>query len=152
MPTWLKWTLIAVGAICVLAVVVSFFHDAEDKRDLAFSEVMAAGRAGDLERIEVHGRGMDVRLHDEPDEFMSRLGSSTDLIAALEAEGIIVGGTDGVEVEFERGSSGGEWIIWIINIIIPVAFLVVTYVAVRNAVREGFRRGSGDEAAARDES
>lgn len=142
MPRWLKWVLIVMGGIAVLAVVLSFFRSADESdQEIKFSEVLAAGRNGDIERIEVYGTSLDITFVGERDEWQSRMGLDTDLVAALEAEGITVGGTDGIEVDFGSTSVGLDGLSPFINFVPLILFVVIFYYSIRNAVREGFRQG-----------
>jgi hypothetical protein len=147
MPGWLKWTLIGLGAVAVLAIFVSFFRADTEHRDVSFAEILNAGRSGTLERIEVRGRQLDVTFTNESDEFESRIGANVDLVAALQAEGIAIGGADGVEIEFESSANWGGFLPLFLNFLPLVAFLFVMYFVLRNAVREGMRRAREDERA-----
>jgi hypothetical protein len=132
--------------LLLLAIVVSFFRAPSDEDDeMSFSDVLAAGRAGEIRRIEMHGNDLEITTRDG-DERVSRVGGDVDVRAALSDEGIALGGTNGIEFEFAHAASD-EWLFWIFNLGIPAIFLAVTYYAVRNAVREGIRRGSGEIAA-----
>lgn len=147
MPKWFKWVLIVLGVIAIIAVVLSFVRSPdESEREITFSEMIAAGREGDIERIEVNGTRLDITLAGERDEWQSRMGRETDLVAALESEAIAVGGTNGVEVGFGRDSFGSSWWSLTINFVPLIMFVTILYFVLRNAVREGIRRADRDAA------
>ncbi len=144
MPRWLKVVLVVLGAIALFAFVLSFFGSTDDSdREITFSEMIAAGREGDIERIEIYGARLEIKIVGDPDEWQSHMGFDTDLSAALAAEDIEVGGDSGIELDFSGDSSGAAWVLKVLDFL-PLVILVAFYYAIRNAVREGIRRADRD--------
>jgi hypothetical protein len=104
------------------------------------SAMLAATREGGVRRIEVHGRELEVTMA-SGDEVTSHIGRNTDLTAVLAAEGVAIGGATGLELEFDRPSEWGGFLPLIINFLPLLVFVAVFYYTIRNAVREGMRRG-----------
>jgi hypothetical protein len=125
-----------VVALLVIAVVVSFFRGEDQRTSLAFSDVVEAGRIGELEEIEVRGNTLHVRLRDSATLYESRVGDDVDLVAALREEGVTLGtAPDSVQVEYRAPTAFGTWAGLAINLLFLVPFGLVMYFAVLFALR-----------------
>ena len=133
---WLKnkWIWIGIGSVSALAVVVSFFRDAETSESIPFSDVMELAREGDVLWIEVRGNGLTV-LTVDGETYASRVSDGAEVIPALQADGVEVGGEGSVVVSYVDPPAYGNWVALAVNLLFCVAVGVAIYVAVRLAIR-----------------
>ena len=103
-----KWPLVSVGAVLLLiAVVYSFFGRSEEKPKLALSEVLTRAKQGDVMEIDVSGDRLTVTMVDG-EEYRSRKELDSNIIDVLQANGVEVGGEDGVVVDVHASTSALE--------------------------------------------
>jgi cell division protease FtsH len=120
--------------VAVIAIVVSFFRDGEDTKSMTFSEVIAEAKADNIQSIEVSGQNLSVVKRDTPDEtFKSRIGENTDLEEIFRAEGVQVGGAEGVEIKYKSPSGFGNWFGILINLLPLLIFGAIFIFLMRQA-------------------
>jgi len=138
---WLgkKRVWIPLVILVVAFVVVSFFRGGEEERSIAFSDVIAAGRSGTLEKIDVYGHRVDVRLRGESRTYSSTVGSDTDVTRALQEAGVTIGGATPASVTIEYHDPRYAWVQWIVWIISIALVGAVVYFAVFFAMRRSRR-------------
>ena len=146
LPGWAQTVIAVFGVLLLCAIVLSFFRagDTEDE-DVPFSTVVKMARDGEIERIEVRGRRLEIDTTASEDVVFSRVDHNVDVVAVLAAAGVTIGGDDGVELEYERLSQWGGFFPLFINFVPPLVVILIFYFTVRNAVREGFRRAREDD-------
>ena len=130
--------------VAVLAFVVAMALSSSEEEDQSlFSDVLAMARSGDVARIESRGRELDITLRDGT-ELESRREMTLDLVAALERNGVTIGGEEAASVEVQfKGGSGTSWVVSLLFSLGPfIAFVIIVYYAVRNAVRAGIGAGT----------
>ena len=132
-----KYIWIPLGLILVAAFVASFFAEEAPTTNLAFSEVIAAGRDGKLQSVAVDGKNLVVRMRGDNVDYRSRIDSGTDVVRALQEGGATVGGTGAgaVTVEYKGTSTVSAWFgigLWVFSFLL---FGGVVYVAVLFATR-----------------
>jgi ATP-dependent Zn protease len=132
--------------VLLLAIGVSLFRTDSDTSTVSFSTMLDDAKVGQIERIDVNGENLRVYLSDRPDDvaYRSRLGD-TDLIAALQAEGVAITGPDSVDVRFKSPPAFGNWIALFISCVPLILFAVILYFTVRAAVRHGMREARKDQ-------
>lgn len=97
------------AAALVIAAVVGGCRSGGDHRDITFTEVIDAGRAGALQRVEVDGASLRVRLRDDRADYRARAPAGTDGAAALQDAGVTLGDGSGGTVELTYGGHGRDW-------------------------------------------
>ena len=97
--------------VAVVAIVFSFFRGGDSSKNLTFSEVVAAGREGKLQSIEVSGQSLNVKLRNDTTKYNSRIGSSTDIEKVLGDNGVTIGGTGdkSIDIKYKEPSQWGAW-------------------------------------------
>ena len=101
--------------IAVIAIVVSFFRQGDDPESLDFSQVVAAARDKNVEKIEVNGQSLKVDLRSDDKDYKSRIGKNVDLEQNLRDENVQIGGDGGVEVKYKNPSPFGNWLGLLLN-------------------------------------
>ncbi len=98
--------------VAVVAIVFSFFRGGDSSKNLTFSEVVAAGREGKLQSIEVSGESLNVKLRNDTTKYNSRVGKSTDVEKVLGDNNVTIGGTGdkSIEIKYKEPSAYGNWI------------------------------------------
>ncbi len=121
--------------IAVIAIVFSFFRGGDSTKNLSFSEVVAAGREGRLESIEVSGQTLNVNLKNDPQKYKSRVGKSTDVEQVLGENGVTIGGdTDkSVDIKYKSAPAFGNWINLLINFLPIIVFGAILIFMMRQA-------------------
>jgi cell division protease FtsH len=97
--------------VAVVAIVFSFFRGGGSSKNLTFSEVVADGRAGTLQSVEVSGQSLTVKLKSDPATYDSRIGSGTDLEKVFSDNNIQIGGSGdkAVDIKYKEPSQWGAW-------------------------------------------
>jgi hypothetical protein len=137
--TWQKWAIVISAPVLLFLIAISFFRQGDDERSLTFGEVILLAREDQVEAIDVYGTRLDVKIRGDDVEFRSRIGRSTDVVAALDRNEVPVG-AGGVDLDFHGPSPAANWVGLLIYCGVLGAFLVAMYFVVRNAVHEGLRR------------
>lgn len=78
---------------------------------MTWDEVLTAGRAGNLQSIEISGEQLEdlkVRLRNDTNEYRSHVDPGTDVEKVLLDNGIALGGIAPNSVEIKYRGSGGE--------------------------------------------
>ena len=98
--------------VAVVAIVFSFFRGGDSAKNLTFSEVVAAGREGKLQSIEVSNQNLSVKLKNDATKYTSRVGKSTDVEKVLGDNGVTIGGSGdkSAEIKYKQPSAYGNWI------------------------------------------
>lgn len=138
------------GVVFVTAIVFSFFKSdpSSSRTDLDISDVIAAGRAGAIDHIDVARNNLDVYFKNDATRYESHVGSNVEIVLLLESAGVTVGGSgaDDVRVHYREGTGPtaafGIPVAGILVLII--VFVGLLYFMIRNGVREGARRGRAD--------
>ena len=130
--------------IVAASLVLSFFRGGEDTNSMDFSDVIAAGREGRLDRIEVSGSTVDVHPRGDAQVYHASIGSNTDVTKILQDAGVKVGGSsqDSVRVGYKSASALANWISMAISLVPIVLVWAFLYYGVRNAVSAAIRRAS----------
>jgi hypothetical protein len=129
---------VLIGLLILAALFLSFFRAASDHKSMPFSDVVQAGRSGNLQSIVVHGTRLDVRLKNDSTEYRSAIADQTDLPQVLEDNGITIGGSSPNAVSLKYGSSRSLTpALW------PIIGLLIVLVFVFYAGRWSNRTGSG---------
>ncbi len=120
--------------VAVIAIVVSFFKQGGDSKDLTFSEIVAEARDGNLQKLEINNQSLKVTLKDQPDEtFKSRIGKNVDVEKNLRDEGVEIGGPNGVEVKYKSPSQFGGFLPLLINFLPLIVFGAILIFMMRQA-------------------
>ena len=138
LPVAVRWIGAIVLGIAVLAIIVSFFRDADEVHGTSFASFMDSAKAGDFERIEVSGRTV-TGVSPTGDELEAKIGGSTDVALLLEMNDVPVG-VDGVDLVYNDASSTGAWFAIAFNAFVFIVLAIVMYFAVSRGVAAGFRR------------
>jgi cell division protease FtsH len=120
--------------VAVIAIVISFFRSGDSTKNLAFSDVVAAGRDGQLKSIEVSGQTLNIEKKDGT-KYTSRVGNSTDVEKVLQDNGVqLGGGTDkSVDVKYKSPSAYGNWVGLLINFAPILVFGAILIFMMRQA-------------------
>lgn len=59
---WLKWPIIGVAAIAIVAILVAFFRDATEEERVGLGTIMDLARSGEVQYLEVHDRSVSAFL------------------------------------------------------------------------------------------
>jgi hypothetical protein len=141
--SFFRWTAAIVVGVMILAIIVSFFRDAEpEDGTIPLSTMLDMARVGEVERLEVSGDRIEVFTIDDG-EFVAYAGM-VDVAELLERNDVEIGGPgQGVILEFTGYDPAFEWmwalVAWLIGAVI-IAFFI--YHAVKRAVRAGMRDAS----------
>ena len=102
--------------VAVIAIVVSFFRSGDNTKNISFSDVVAAGRAGELKSIEVNGQSLNVEKKDGT-KYSSRIGKSTDVEKVLGDNNVKIGGSDStsVDIKYKEPAAFGNWLGLLVN-------------------------------------
>jgi hypothetical protein len=108
MPThWVRNGFIGVLVVLLLvAFIGSIFRSASRSNQIPFSEVVNAGRQARLEKVEVSGTWLNVKLRSDGTTYHSRVGSRTDLEQVLGNNGVTIGGNGDRSVEITYKGAG----------------------------------------------
>ena len=126
------------------SLVFSFFRDAgEETTEIPFSDVIAAGRDGTLERVHVDrlGHSADVTLRGDETNYSSEINENSDVVLVLQGAGAIVGGTspDAVVVDYEAPSGYGNTVAVLFSFVPWISFPFILYYAVLMGMRKALR-------------
>jgi hypothetical protein len=140
-PKFVWIPLTAIVGFCALAIVFSFFRDAEEHTEIPFGQVLGAAGAGEVESIEVDGDELVVQFRGASETVESRMDENTDLVAALLDAGATFGTeADAVELSFEETSTWANYAaiaFWLVGYIV---WGVIVYFAVMYGVRRAMRK------------
>ena len=124
--------LIILGAV-VLAVVM-FFRPSSSSRDIPLSEVIAQAQAGNVERIEVSGDSLTVRLQGEREPVSSRKEESASIEEILRQNGVATGAGEGaVQIEIDGPSQFGNLFGLLFNFLPLILFGAILIFMMRQA-------------------
>ena len=124
--------LIILGAV-VLAVVM-FFRPSSSSRDIPLSEVIAQAQAGNVERIEVSGDSLTVRLQGEREPVSSRKEESASIEEILRQNGVATGSGEGaVQIEIDGPSQFGNLFGLLFNFLPLILFGAILIFMMRQA-------------------
>ena len=133
-----KRVWIVIGMLVLIPVTLSFFIEPSgDETEIAFTDALAAMARGEVDSVEVSSRSIVLQARDGT-SARAKIGRQTDVVAAMQAEGISASGADGVRIEF--ASPSGQWMTLIINLALPVGLLFAVYWAARTGVERGMAK------------
>lgn len=139
---WFKWPAVVIVGIMVLAIVVSFFRDAEEEERVGLGTVMDLARSGEAGRLEVHAGSSVTAVLRNGEEVEATIGDNTDVAMLLAADGVEIG--SGLDVVYDEPNTNGLWYSIGFNLAYLMIFAVVMYFAIGRAVRNALRTASRD--------
>jgi cell division protease FtsH len=121
--------------VAVIAIVVSFFKSGDNTKNLPFSDVVAAGRDGQLKSIEISGQTLNVVKKNDATKYTSRVGNSTDVEKVLQDNKVVIGGggDQAVDIKYKAPSAYGSWISLLINFAPILVFGAILIFMMRQA-------------------
>jgi cell division protease FtsH len=121
--------------VAVVAIVFSFFRSSDSAKNLTFSEVVAAGREGKLQSVEVSGENLNVKLKNDPAKYTSRIGKNTDIEQTLKDNQVQIGGSSdsSVDIKYKQPSAYGNWINLLISFMPILVFGAILIFMMRQA-------------------
>jgi cell division protease FtsH len=118
--------------VAVVAIVYSLFRRSDSVESKDISTVIADAKAGRIERIVVSDDSLTVEPKTGP-EYKSRKENDSSVVDLLRAEGVAVGGPDGVQVEVKKPSGFGNWIGLLISFLPLILFGAILIFFMRQA-------------------
>ncbi len=97
--------------VAVVAIVFSFFRGGDSSKNLSLGEVIANGREGKLQSLEINGENANIKLRNDPAKYTTRIGKNTDIERVLKDNDAIIGGSadKSVDVKYKEPSQWGAW-------------------------------------------
>jgi hypothetical protein len=143
--SWKKIVLIGFGGLVLLFLILSYVRGGDGgSQSMAFSDLISAAKDGKVERLNVGTYSARARFRDDPQTREVNIDTNVDLALILQNAGVPLDGksASAVRISYSGSSGYGDWIAWLTSLAYAVIFALAMYYAVRNAVREGFKRAS----------
>ncbi|MEE8339719.1 MAG: ATP-dependent metallopeptidase FtsH/Yme1/Tma family protein, partial [Xanthomonadales bacterium] len=94
--------------VAVVAIVFSFLGRSDGVEDKDLSEVIAAAKAGDVDKIKVNGASLTVTMTDGT-EFKSRKEEGESIYTLLSEAGVSRGRLDDINISVNSPGKFGNW-------------------------------------------
>ncbi len=130
--------------VAVIAIVFAFFSSGDDHPEVPLGTVIEDAKAGDIQKIEVDGRGLEVTYVEKDSDGenivkKSRQGENTELETLLTEAGVSLtnppsGGAEvGVELEYTDSGGFGPWLGLLLNLLPFLLFGLFLLLIMRQA-------------------
>jgi len=119
--------------VAVVAIVFSFFQPSGDSQEMDIGTLLDNAKQGRVEKIEVSGDTLTVRLKNDERVYKSRKETGASILELLERASVPTGQPDGVAVDIKAPSQFGNWLGILVNFLPLIIFGAILLFMMRQA-------------------